>query len=257
MNQMPTSNPLVNQVMGRAKLVEEIEDAVVGGRTVLLLGPFGIGKTSILMEISRRLGESGIPCGFAPDTQCFSNVADALLAAHPGAGDSAPTRRELRSRLRLAVDRKPSVLLLDHVTSAGSAMKGFLKSLRGTGLGVAMAVDAENRRDRLAARALHLSYLEIVVPALTGQVKASLFDHLLAEREIPRTLHDDDRRRLLRLSKGNPGRVVMFCDLLVEPRFWRDDRVLTSSVEMAAKESILHHYLALRDDLPPAPRGRR
>lgn len=235
-------------LVGRERLLDQLEEEVLHGSTLLVLGPLGIGKSSILAELSSRLHDRGRPCGLARDTRCLGDITAALSSAYPSLGATSLTQRRLRSRLRLAVEDRPGALLLDHVSTAGTAMKGFLRSLRGTGLGVVLAVDAENRRDHAAARALHLTHMEITVPPLAGSTMATVLDALLARHVLPHPLCDDDRRRLLRLAKGNPGRLEMFTALLAEARFWRDGRVSISVVNGAALELVLRRYLAREGD---------
>jgi hypothetical protein len=233
----------VTRLLGRKKLLDQVEDAALRGRTVLLLGPMGIGKTSILAELQKRITARSVPCGLAPDTRDIGDVTAALWSAYPQISEPTGAQRHLRSRLRSAVEAIPGVLLLDHVTTAGTAMKGFLRSLRGTGFGVVLAADVENRRDHAKMRDLHLTHLEIIVPPLAGRSMASLFCYLLEGRALSFTLHDDDRKRLLRLAKGNPGRLLTFLDLLAEPRFWREGRARTTAINGEAMILALRRYL--------------
>jgi len=229
---------------GREKLLDQLEEEVLRGSTLLLLGPLGIGKSSILEALASRLRGRAGPCSLAPNTRCLGDITSALASAYPDIDASSLTRRRLRSRLRLGVEAQPGVLLLDHVTAAGTAMKGFLRSLRGTGLGVLLVADVENRRDHAAIRALHLTHMEIGVPPLVRSTMAAILDAGLERQHLPHPLHEDDRNHLLRLAKGNPGRLVSFVSLLPEERYWRDGRVLTASVNEAALELVLRRYLA-------------
>ncbi len=233
----------MSRPLGREKLVVQLEDLVRGGSTVLLLGPLGIGKSAVLTEVARRLRHHGTLCGSASTTRCLGDVTAALATAYPSVSDPSLTQRRLRSRLRLAVEAHPGALVLDHVTAAGTAMRGFLRSLRGTGLGVLLAADVENERDHIARRALHLSHLEIVVPPLPRSTMLAVLQAHLAGEVLPHPLLDDDRSGLLQLAKGNPGRLLSLVRLLAEERYWRDGRVLMGSLNGAALELVLRHYL--------------
>jgi hypothetical protein len=221
----------------------QLEEFVRRGSTVFLLGPFGIGKSTILTEVARKLRERGRPCGLAPSTRRLGDVTAALAAAYPGVRGPSMTQRRLRSQLRLAVEASPGALLLDHVLAAGTAMKGYLRSLRGTGLGVLLAKDVENPRDHAATRTLHLTHVEIFVPPLPRPAMAAVLNAHLARQALPHPLHPDDRNQLLQLAKGNPGRLLSLATLLAEQRFWRDGRVLIGSLNGAALELLLRHYL--------------
>jgi len=235
----------VNHLPGREKLLDRLEEDVLRGSTILLLGPLGIGKSSILAALASRLRDRARPCGLASDTRCLGDITAALATAYPEIDASSLTQRRLRSKLRLAVEARPGVLFLDHLFAAGTAMKGFLRSLRGTGLGVVLAADVENRRDHAATRALHLTHMEIGVPPLVRSTMAAILDARLSQQVLPHPLHEDDRKSLLQLAKGNPGKLVSFVSLLSEERFWRDGRVSTASVNGAALELILRRYLAV------------
>jgi len=230
-------------LFGRKKLLDELEDSLWHGKTLLLLGPLGIGKSRILEELAVRLQNRGRPCGFAHHTRSLGDVTAALWSAYPDSDDTWKTQRQLRSRLGLAVEERPGALLLDHVTKAGTATRGYLRSLRGTGLGVALAADVENDRDNAAARALNLTHVEITVPPLPGTAMAKILDVCLSRKSTPYFLEPGDRRRVLRLAKGNPGRLLMLADLLTDDRYWRSGRVLTNSLNAAALDLVLDHYL--------------
>jgi MoxR-like ATPase len=132
-------------MIGREKLVENVTDLVIGGAEVLLHGPMGIGKTTILEAVATRVRSTGRPCGFAPRTKGLGDVTGALAAAFPEA--NAPTQRRLRNMLLRHVEKRPAVLVLDHVLNAPTAMRSFLRSLRGNRTGVVFAFDVEHPRD--------------------------------------------------------------------------------------------------------------
>jgi len=194
--------------------------------------------------VAERLRGRGVPFGLAPDAGRLRDVTEALSKVYPAARPPASTQRGLRSRLRAAAGRLPGALLLDHVRGAGSAMKGFLRSLRGTRLGVAFAADAENRTDHESVRRLRLTHRELVVPPLAGRWMTQILRDLLARKAPRHGLLEDDRRSLIRLARGRPGRLAAFVVLLSEARFWRGGRVSTGALETAASEQVLHRYLA-------------
>jgi hypothetical protein len=238
--------PAERKLVGREKLLDQLEQGVLDGSTLLLLGPWGIGKSSILAALLWRIRDTGRPCGLAHDVHRLRDITAALTSAYPNVDAPSLSQRRLRSRLRLAVEERPGALLLDHVSAAGTAMKGFLRSLRGTGFGVVLAADTETARDHVAVRAFHLTHQEITVPPLAGPTMARIMETLLAPYALPHPLHADDRRILLRLAKGNPGKLVAFIDLLTDARFWRRGRVSTTSVHGAALEVVLRHYVGGR-----------
>jgi len=121
-------------VLGREEILDTVEALALSGETVMVYGPLGIGKTAILGELARRAEQAGRPCAICPRTERLSDVTEALVRCYP-TGTDALTQRQRRCRVRLAIERKPGILLLDHLLDVGNAVKGFLRSLRGTGLG--------------------------------------------------------------------------------------------------------------------------
>lgn len=220
----------MSRLFGREKLLVQLEEAAINGETVLLYGPLGIGKTSVLAELRRRLVKHGLPCGFAPDSRHLGEVTAALVSAYPSIDAQAFSQKRLRSRLRLTVENKPGVLLLDRFETAGTAMKSFLRSLRRTRTAVVLATDVENERDHALTRAQNMTHIEVEVPPLPRSAMAALMDDLLGSTELPHPLHSEDRKSLLRLAQGNPGRLVTFVGLLSSSRFWRGDRTRAASI---------------------------
>ena len=209
---------------------------------MLLLGGTGIGKTALLAELGRRITSRDVPCGIAAQTRTLGDVTTALANAYQLTPQEGENRRRFRSRLRLAVETRPGVLLLDHVAEIGTATKGFLRTLRGTGLGVLFAADVENMRDHHAIRSLRLTHLEVWIPPLDSRVMAALLDQLTDESALAHSLQDDDRSALLRSAHGNPGRLASVVEFLGTERFWRNDRVLVRSAIMQAMEQALGNY---------------
>ena len=244
----------MSRLFGREKLVVQLEGAALNGETVLLFGPLGIGKTSVLAELRRRLVKHGIPCGFAPDSRHLGDVTAALASAYPNIDAQAFSQQRLRSRLRLAVEAEPGVLLLDRFETAGTGMKSFLRSLRRTRTAVVLAADTENERDHANARAQRMTHIEVEVPPLPRSAMAALMDDLLGSNELPHPLHSEDRKSLIRLALGNPGRLVMFVDLLASSRFWRGDRIRAASIGI---EEIYRRSDALPTTASAAAAGPR
>jgi hypothetical protein len=57
--------------------------------------------------------------------------------------------------------------------------------MRGTGLGVLLAADAEVPRDHDRLRAMHLTYLEIEVPPLPSRCLYRILDEVLEVAPLP------------------------------------------------------------------------
>lgn len=112
----------------------------------------------------------------------------------------------MRARLRDAAFDHPGLLLLDHFAARGSGVKGFLRSLRGTRLGIVIAADTLGARDHAALRAQCLSSTEIAIPPLGLRHIRTLWRQISASRGI--SLPPDREELVLRLAQGRPGYLV-------------------------------------------------
>ena len=234
--------------LDRRRLAERLLGRLLSGGTVLLLGPVGIGKTTILHKLARDARARDRPCGLAPRTATLRDVTRALAEAYPAVSGAARTQRSLRGSLRLAVEERPGVLLLDHLVAAGTATRGYLRSLRGTGLGVALAVDVDTPRDRARVRDLRLGHHELDVPPVGSRALASLLDCGLAGRTLPGPVLQPDRRRLVGGARGCPGRIVLLLQVIGDPRHWRDGRLLCVAVTEAVEDAVFRRSLSEIDE---------
>jgi hypothetical protein len=208
---------------------------------VLIYGPVGVGKTTVLEAIANRARDQGVPCGASSRTNALSDFTRALLAAYP-AIDSAVTQRVLRTRLRNAVEARPGFLLLDDVGATGSAFKGALRALRGTGMGILLAADVDCPRDHERVRRLHLTHHEIELPPLHGSTIRALVRSLLATADLPFQLRHDDLASLVSATGGLPGRAARFVDALQKSSAWRDGRPRCDGLRMEAIISAAERY---------------
>ncbi len=258
---MIQSEPLCPKVVGRDDVLASLEAELAEGRTILLHGPLGIGKTALLLELERRARVEGRPCGRSKETTRLSDVTEALRRAYPDAGRQARTQRQLRGALRLAAERRRGSLLLDRLGDVGSAVKGYLRSLRGLGLGVVIAADVEQPRDLARARARRLGYRELAIPPLHGRWMRRLLDEALAGREAAPTIAGPDRKRLLELAAGRPGFIRFLVDRLADPRHRRAGRLMFELLGSEVSMEILRVYTGAGETSvgsgshPRSPRG--
>jgi hypothetical protein len=145
--------------------------------------------------------------------------------------------------LRLVIEEQPTVLILDHVVAATTALKGYVRSLRGNQLGVVFAVDAEHSRDHTAARAFHLAYQEVKLAPLGRKHMKRLLAAKLRHPKLPFPLLEEDAAALLDIAAGRPGWVEMIVERLVHRGYWRDGRVLTEILRAEAASVVAARYM--------------
>ncbi len=109
---------------------------------------------------------------------------------------------------------------LDDVGHVGTAMKSFLRRLRGGIAGMMLAVDVDSPRERGRLRAQHLGCQTLRMPPLEGKAQRALLETRWAARELP-TLSVTVRRQLIRLAYGRPGWIIACVDLARDRAYWR------------------------------------
>jgi energy-coupling factor transporter ATP-binding protein EcfA2 len=230
------------RLYGRRNIVKMLAEPLLAGRTVLLYGPMGSGKSTLLEALDRRMKKQRRPCGFCRSARSLSAITKALQAAYPEVPSEGRTQRQLRSDLVYAAEVRPGALLLDHLGDVGTQFKGYLRAMRGTGLGVLLAADAEVDRDHDRLRAMHLAYLEVEVPPLPSRCLHRILGETLEADPLPFDLADVDRAALIRMARGRPGWVVWAGRIMCDPHYWRDGRVLLESLRAEIMTRIAGAY---------------
>ena len=216
----PPSARGVSAPRGLRRITRELARRLAQGEHLVLWGPTGSGKTTLVATIQRHLA-IGV-CSCATVTQSLDDITQALERAYPTVPTDGISRRAARMRLWDAADRERAVLLLDKVTRVSTAMKGFLRRLRGGIAGVLLVFDIDSPRERARLRAQHLGCLSVRIPALPSRVQR----RLLAARWPINTHPHPDRatcRLLIRAARGRPGWIVACSQLAREPRYWCAD----------------------------------
>lgn len=229
----------IGPLLGREQDLAKLDALVRAGHVVVLYGPVGVGKTALLQALAHRARQRGIPCGLVRRTAALSDFTQALMHAYPRVPTEG-TQRHLRGRLRMAVERRPGLLLFDDLGRTGTAFKGAVRSVRGTGLGVLFAADVDQARDHERIRALGLSFHEIELQPLHGNSMRALLQALLQKRAPAGPLNPEQLRALVAATEGLPGRAIDFADALVDPAAWsggtpRIDWLRTGAVIRAAE----------------------
>lgn len=239
--------PMQVPLLGREPDLYKLDALVRGGSAVVLYGPVGVGKTTMLQALAQRARQRGSPCGLVQRTAALSDFTQALMHAYPRVPTEG-TQRQLRGRLRMAVERRPGLLLFDNLGHTGTAFKGAVRSVRGTGLGVVFAADVDHPRDHERIRALGLSFHELELRPLHGNSMRALLQTLVEKRPLAGTLTPDHLRALVAATEGLPGRAVYFADSLVDPSAWRAG---APRVEWLRTEALIRAAERYRQPLEP------
>lgn len=149
------------------------------GSHLVLYGPRGSGKSTLIKVIRNHYQVIGTPCGLAPQTSGLPDIIAALRQAYPDTRIDGIGKRAARARLRLAADHTSGVLLLDHATAMTTAMLGYLRRLRGGIAGALLVTDIDTSHERDRMRAWRAGALSIRIPRTPNhELRAALY-HML------------------------------------------------------------------------------
>lgn len=196
-----------------------LQSRLVRGEHLMLLGPRGSGKSSVLQNLHAQLHRMGVPCAYCPVTASLDHITCALERAYPGVATGDIARRTARARLWKAADGRPGVLLLDEFCGVSSAMVSFLRRLHGKIAGVLSAVDVDDEPQRRAVRPWRYGALSVRMPlASRPQLRKLLLaraaDLGLSEFDVPA------QERFLTAARGRPGWIIECAALARQPRYW-------------------------------------
>jgi hypothetical protein len=178
-----------------------------------------------LAAVESRLTET--PCARSSSTASLDDIAQALGQAYPGTATQGVRRQVARARLLAAADQCRGVLLLDHAHIGGTAMKSLLKRLRGGVVGIVLAVDVENARERRVLTPYAFGTATLRMPALAPRLLGRLLRGEWDRRSLP-SLSSQDQRALVTAARGRPGWILHCATLAREPRYWLANRLRIS-----------------------------
>jgi len=206
------------------------------GRHIVLWGPRGSGKTTLLQAVGIELAD--VHHALSTATSHLDDITQTLERAYAEVPTQGVRRRTARSRLWWAADADPGCLLLDHVTKVTSAMKGWLRRLRGGVVGVVLAVDVESPREREWLRGMRIGCTSLRMPLVDSRSLTRLLNQSWAAAELA-PLAPSMRRTLVRSARGRPGWVLQCARLASDRRYWNTGQlhahVLATDTEMTLR----------------------
>lgn len=205
------------QFVGREREVVQISELLAAGRSCVLVGPTGSGKTSLL----NHLGQAAAMVLDVPPTVIYLDLAGVrttedfyapILRALRQLGDD-----ELALGQVLAADEPPAVvLLLDELDRAGSGFSGLVRSaLRGwirEGELLLVAASAESL-DR-AAPDLQTTLLQLTLPPMPEREARALVRELATRANLE--LAGAAIADIIGVAGGYPARIQRALELWVQ-----------------------------------------
>ncbi len=134
----------LTSILGRDPLLAEIVDAVDDHRLVTLVGPGGVGKTRLLLEVGHRVAARGRD----PVVLCeLSQVVDAAVAEHVASSLGIDARPGVATATRIVevIGDSEVVLLLDNCEHVLDAVAALVELVLGRCRGVAVVATSRER----------------------------------------------------------------------------------------------------------------
>jgi hypothetical protein len=219
---------------------EELGMRLRAGSHLVLFGPRGVGKSTLLTVLQGENRLLGAPCGLSHATTGLADIVGALAQAYPTIDIEGIGRRVAKARLRSAADRLSGVLLLDHATTVTTAMLGYLRRLRGGIAGALLVADVDTEHERERLRAWHIGALSVRMPLTSDRQLHHMLIRALRDGRLPE-LHPNMIRQIAHTARGRIGWLVECIERMHAQEYWRDARLhlaaLCTDTEIALRQS--------------------
>ena len=212
-------------------LVSELRERLLRGEQVVLHGPRGGGKTTVLVAVAAEFLRGSTPCTVASPATMLADLVDALAATY-GISSNDP-RHLARSLVRTAVEARSGVLLVDHVAAWSPPMRTLVRSLA---IGALVVVDVDSQTDHARMRRWRISHREIEMPRMSSSELRALLRAGVGD------LRPADEAKLIRAARGRPGWVTTCARFASDPRYRTrgalGTEALACDVEIALRTSL-------------------
>ena len=231
----------------------ELQARLAQGGHLVLWGPRGTGKTTLLRALREELASHQIPTGYAASAHSLDAITRAFAEAYPGTDIEGLPRKRVRARLRLAAEARRGVLLLDHATTLNTQVVGLLRRLRGGVMGVLLAADVDSERVRQRVRDWHLGAVSLRMPAMSAARLRRAFLEDCREAGVDELIEPWESQ-LIRAAAGRIGWMRQCAGLIARPQYW-DGKILHASVLCSDTEMMLRDPEITAALLGEHPRG--
>lgn len=239
-------------------LTARLHRRLLRGEHLMLYGPRGSGKSTVLAELHEQFQSSCVPCAYSARAAVLDDITRALERAYPYIDTREVGRRTARMRLWEAADRCSGVLLLDDFRCTGSAVVAFLRRLHGKVAGVLTAVNVDTEKERSRMRPWRYGAMSVRMPAVPARQLHRLLDERWRAVSLP-PLDGSAARELIEVARGRPGWITKCVELAREGRYWRAYGLRVTALrvdtELAVRYPALPMVRANRRAAPGEQRG--
>jgi predicted ATPase len=232
--------PMIVQSRTLRTFADDLGFRLRAGSHLILFGPRGVGKSTLLTLLQEQNHSLGAPCGLSHTTSGLADVVAALAQAYPATDVEGIGKRVAKARLRSAADRVAGVLLLDHATTVTTAMLGYLRRLRGGIAGALLVADVDTEHERERLRAWRIGALSVRMPVSSDRQLHHAFLLALRESALPE-LEPRVAQQIAHAARGRIGWLTACLERMREPEYWRDGRLhlaaLCTDTEIALRQS--------------------
>lgn len=244
-----TDGPLV----GLLKEKRRIEEAVRRGKSMLILGPAGSGKTALVRSVAASVSGAIYLCYRPVLHEMLGSMAAALvrsghprfarLVKHGHAPEkwaNAQTSVHLRGLIWNGLEAKGCLIILDGIDSSSSQAYRFFQRVYHSPGTMMLAIARDVFRLGELHRLLWDPRRTIQMAPLTETEALTLFEGAADRFGLREFDLTGFRLRVLESAKGNPGQIVEMCRMAGDPQYRSGKHILFAPLRI----DLMTRYLA-------------
>lgn len=226
-----------DDLIGRARLLDTVVDHILHGRSVLLVGEAGMGKSAILRSAASRTRGTSRPAIYCPDASTIKKTLQSLVAGLWERGEKVPSdietqdvalrhqlRRwpigQLRQSLSRALKVGPCAALLDHPKRILGPYADFVERLvEELGVPIVAATRSLAPEERRRLWWIGLNFVTLEVRPLTDDQSRRLIQACLDRAGCVLPDRQDFTRGVMARAGGSPRIITRLCRMATESRY--------------------------------------